>query len=528
MYREEIKINKGILMTYKRFGLFATAAALVVGMFSGVTFSPTAFAAAQTCTWTGVGGDSLFSTTANWSNCGGAAPVAGDVVSVSYDTVTDGQVLTNDLGVALGGLTLRNGSTGSSKYLWITSLQLSDGGVISRPDGYAGASLYGNIGDGTNFASITGLGDAIFQSDVAYSGIQITGKLTIGANVYYYYRGSDQFSQLILQQDSNATFDASGVNMTFDKPITLNGGLNAPLSFGAYCAVVSGYSCSQYSPTTWTVSGDITVNSMSMIDTSTNATVVFTGSVSNKALLSNGMNAHGTFQIGTSPEAVAAVTDTYAGDASTESVTVYSNHVGVVTGKRSSISVLNGGELKGTGSTQYGISVANGAIVAPGMSPGCLTAGTTLSLDGEYQFELGGTDPCTGYDQIKVLNSGNATNAVNLNNTSSILTTSRYNGYTPKQGQVFTIIDQAGSAAVNGTFKGLPEGATFEQNGVVFKISYVGGDGNDVTLTAMNSPTAPDTGFALIQTNPLLAGGIVAAMALGLVLVGRKLQGARR
>lgn len=508
-------------MTYKRFGLFATAATLVVGMFSGITFSPTAFAAAQTCTWTGAGSDSKFSTATNWSNCGGAAPVAGDIVSVQYDTVTDNQVLTNDLGVALGGLTLRNGSTGSSKYLWITALQLSDGGVISRPDGYTGASLYGSIGDGTNFASITGLGDVTFQDEVAYSGIQIAGKLTIGANVYYYYRGSDQFSQLILQQDGSANFDASSTTMTFDKPITLNGGSNAPLYFGAYCAVVSGYSCSEYSPTTWTVSGNITVNTMSMIDTSTNATVIFTGSVNDKTLLSNGLNAHGTFQIGTNPEAVAVVTDTYAGDASTESATVYSGHVGVLTGKRSSIDVLNGGILKGTGSTQYGILVANGAIVAPGMSPGCLTAGTTLSLNGEYQFELGGTDPCTGYDQIKVLNSGSATEAVMLDNTSSILTTSRYNGYTPTQGQVFTIIDQAGSAAVSGTFKGLPEGATFTQNGIVFKISYVGGDGNDVTLTVMNTPTAPDTGFELIKNNPIVTLAVMVGLGGTLILLAR-------
>jgi hypothetical protein len=182
---------------------------------------------------------------------------------------------------------------------------------------------------------------------------------------------------------------------------------------------------------------------------------------------------------------------------------------------------LNGGILKGTGSTQYGILVANGAIVAPGMSPGCLTAGTTLSLDGEYQFELGGTDPCTGYDQIKVLNSGSATEAVMLDNTSSILTTSRYNGYTPTQGQVFTIIDQAGSAAVSGTFKGLPEGATFEQNGVVFKISYVGGDGNDVTLTVMNTPTAPDTGFELIKNNPIMVLAVMAGLGGVLVLLAR-------
>lgn len=513
-------------MTYKRFGLFATAAALVVGMFSGVTFSPTAFAAGQTCDWAGAGGDNLFSTAANWSNCGGAAPVAGDVVSISYDSVTDNQVLTNDLGVALGGLTLRNGASGGSRYILISALQLSDGGVVSDPDGYNGASLYASIGTGTMssiiWASISGLGDVSLEtSHVSYKDIQIAGQLTIGSNVSYYYSSSDQYTGLVLLQDARANFDALSTTANLDKPITLNGGSNAALTFGAYCATYGTYGCSEYSPTTWTVSGNITVNAMTLIDTSTNAKVVFTGTVNDKTLLSNGLNADGTFQFGTTPEVLATVTDTYDGDANTEAVTVYSNHIGILTGKRYSVTVSNGGILKGTGSTQYGIFVADGAIIAPGMSPGCLTAGYTLSLDGEYQFELGGADPCTSYDQIKVLNSGSATEAVILDNTSSILTTSRYNGYTPTQGQIFTIIDQAGSAAVSGTFTGLPEGATFEQNGIVFKISYVGGDGNDVTLTVMNTPTAPDTGFELIKNNPIMVLAVMAGLGGVLVLLAR-------
>jgi len=213
-----------------------------------------------------------------------------------------------------------------------------------------------------------------------------------------------------------------------------------------------------------------------------------------------------------------AKTTTLDGDQASQDVSVENNETAILSGKRGTVTVSAGGILKGTGSA-LSIWVSNGAIVAPGNSPGCLTS-DTLELGGEYQFELGGTDPCIGYDQLKVLNASNVAGAVRIDNT-GILTTSRYNGYTPKQGDVFVIINQDGDEAVSGTFKDLPEGATFEQNGIVFKISYVGGDGNDVTLTVMNTPAAPDTGFELIKNNPIVTLAIMAGLGGVLVLLAR-------
>jgi hypothetical protein len=75
----------------------------------------------------------------------------------------------------------------------------------------------------------------------------------------------------------------------------------------------------------------------------------------------------------------------------------------------------------------------------------------------------------------------------------------------------FTIIDNDGSDAVtagfygaNGAFAGLPEGATITFNGVPLRISYMGGTGNDVTLTA--PPTAPPR-LANISTRGLVHSG---------------------
>src|SRR5581483_6213045 len=56
-------------------------------------------------------------------------------------------------------------------------------------------------------------------------------------------------------------------------------------------------------------------------------------------------------------------------------------------------------------------------------------------------------------------------------------------GFDPDTDTVFTLIDNDGADAVSGTFAGLAEGATFTVGRFTFKISYVGGTGNDVTLT---------------------------------------------
>jgi hypothetical protein len=208
----------------------------------------------------------------------------------------------------------------------------------------------------------------------------------------------------------------------------------------------------------------------------------------------------------------------------TDYITIVPNETAILNGQRASVSVLSDGTLKGTGTLTGSLWVSDGGHVAPGNSPGCLSV-DTLNIQGEYQFDLGGTDPCTGYDQIKVTNKTAAYPTVVLDQNSvstSVLTTARYNGYTPKQGQTFTIIDNQGTQPVQGTFKNLPEGATFDQNGILFKITYKGGDGNDVVLTVENQPTTPDTGFALISSNPLLTLGVTAGAALILVGMARK------
>jgi hypothetical protein len=68
-------------------------------------------------------------------------------------------------------------------------------------------------------------------------------------------------------------------------------------------------------------------------------------------------------------------------------------------------------------------------------------------------------------------------------------------GFNPQAGQVFAILEKTSPGLIANEFLG-PEGTITYLNGMPFRISYVGGDGNDVTLTAipprLNIARTPD------------------------------------
>jgi autotransporter-associated beta strand protein len=68
-----------------------------------------------------------------------------------------------------------------------------------------------------------------------------------------------------------------------------------------------------------------------------------------------------------------------------------------------------------------------------------------------------------------------------------------------------TVLDHTGNARTTGAFKGLKEGTKVELADTTYRISYRGGDGNDVVLTAVTASAAPST---LVSVAP---GGVPAA-----------------
>lgn len=83
-------------------------------------------------------------------------------------------------------------------------------------------------------------------------------------------------------------------------------------------------------------------------------------------------------------------------------------------------------------------------------------------------------------DQIQV------TGTVTLENPSLVVTLSG----SPSFGQHFRIIDNDGTDPVSGTFFNLPEGSAVNVNGTAFRLTYAGGDGNDVELISAATPSA--------------------------------------
>ncbi|MFM7136941.1 MAG: beta strand repeat-containing protein [Planctomycetota bacterium] len=116
--------------------------------------------------------------------------------------------------------------------------------------------------------------------------------------------------------------------------------------------------------------------------------------------------------------------------------------------------------------------------VSDGIVSGSAVVGSvTLTAAATLQVNATGTQPGSGYGQVSVLLGG----TVVLGSAALSVT-----GSSPLPlGSILTIIDNGGSAAVSGTFAGLPEGALVDTPAGVMRVSYTGGDGNDVTLEAV-------------------------------------------
>ena len=155
----------------------------------------------------------------------------------------------------------------------------------------------------------------------------------------------------------------------------------------------------------------------------------------------------------------------------------------------------SGATLTGnTGAIQnwlYGNLTAEGVFDGFFLNEGELTPGTgsvagTITVNGDYEETYDSTLNLMPGDEItasgQIVLDGNLLLGSGFGSTSA--------------GTVDTLIDNTGSQAITGTFSGLAQGAIFyvagpSSGGTWYQISYQGGSGNSVTITALGARRRP-------------------------------------
>ena len=117
------------------------------------------------------------------------------------------------------------------------------------------------------------------------------------------------------------------------------------------------------------------------------------------------------------------------------------------------------------------------AAVRP-LKAGTDVVASTLSFGSDLAIAINGPTIDADYNQLKVVGQ------VDLSGVNLVIGGS----YQPIGGEAFVIIDNDGVDPISGQFNGLPEGAIVTINGgaVQKKLTYQGGDGNDVVLRNIN------------------------------------------
>jgi len=139
-----------------------------------------------------------------------------------------------------------------------------------------------------------------------------------------------------------------------------------------------------------------------------------------------------------------------------------------------------GQTLQGSGTFVGGLITDASSTLALGLSPGILTVNGALAMytGSVFSVELSGTTAGSQYDQLNM----------NGNSLSLLSPTLLVNlGFTPALSDSFQIVTGLNSfdPLWNGTFDGLPDGATFNVGSTTFQIDY---NDNNITLTVVPEP----------------------------------------
>ena len=543
MYGGETKMG----VSYTKLASVVAVAAVVGAV---IFHQPVNAAPPATFTWTGAAGDHKMSTAGNWQE--GSVPTAGS--KLVFKCVVGGQEnIQNDLTVALSGLEVKKLSSlsggGQCTNYKIDKMQFT-------PDAeFTGDFTSMDNKDNRNKIPLVGIDAVTGLSNLKSNGFDggFKDKLTInrfevantGCNkIEYFVKAAEKIvgenASVRLDGANNILIKNKGRleispfnNETSASKITFENG--AMISYGGHC--IASLTAVDADATT-VLSGDIVLNGDVEYKLEPNVTIKITGKLSGPGKLIAHRDNEGTILVESSNNTSSNTPNglygnahepkfiKLDGDKPTEHVIVKKGETVLLNGSRS-MSVYEGGVISGdiTGGefNVYG-------VVSPGNnSISKITARTFALMESSvYKMKILNKDH---YDQIDVsYGAGLANGRLDL---------TYLEGGVIKKGDTFTIINNRGTSPIDGSamFKDLPEGAEITVDGAIFKISYVGGDGNDVVLTALNdsvapkasvaskdpkAPKAPNTGGEKLAVNLIGAiAGIASAVAL-LIVAKRK------
>jgi autotransporter-associated beta strand protein len=260
--------------------------------------------------------------------------------------------------------------------------------------------------------------------------------------------------------------------------------------------------------TSLTQSGAFTTTIAGITSTLLGATTTVTvaGGTLNSGPVTGGIN---LVKAGAGVLLLSGATNTYTG-----TTTVSAGALIVNGNSGSSTHTVTGGVLGGVGTVGQ-LNVTGGAVSPGQAGPGLLTVNGALSMSAgsSYAVDIAGASPGTSFDVLRA-------SSVTLGGAQLIVSSN----FTGALNQTFTIIDNVGAGLVQGQFANLPEGATVTgSGGQTYKISYVGGGGNDVVLTqvgqggktaqVLGGPDRIDTAI-LISKNSFPTTGSAQAVVL--------------
>ena len=465
----------------------ATRAILLAVLVLGVTTSP---AMAAVKTWSSTPADGNWSNTSNWN--GGVIPAnTDDVVFPAASTIHN---TTNDIvGLSLNSITF----DGNGYSIAGNSITLAAAGVICSTGNapqtddltlpiVLGANMNINPTTGCQLNIASTISGGFGLTKIGAGSAQISGGNS--------FTGAVQISTGNVAVDNGAALGSADGTPATGTTVSSGAALNVlavavgneRLSLAGFGSLAGGL----YGSGTASWGGPIVLTADSAISPN-GGTFTISNTISGAFNL--------TFNLGGT--VILSGTGTYTGTTTAQNG-VHLRVNGVLSGS-SAVTILGSNSIGGIGTVSSPLTTLSASAIDPGQSPGILTTGNLLlSSNTNTQIELNGTTVGSQYDQLNVVGTASIGGA-NLN---------IFLSFVPAPGTQFVVLNNDAADPIVGTFAGLSEGSSFSSGGSTFSITYVGGTGNDVVLTVLQSvPTAPY--ILLLALGGLLTAG--AAWRLG-------------